>query len=225
MASKREWVTTLALVVTATWVAARAFGTVASPATSSAVGAATAPRHFEEWERLLPHARVVAGSEGAEISIVALSDLQCAVCKSFHETAEAVVAEFPQDVNYLHVHLPLEYHPAALPAARLAECVAEHHGAAFSRWVGAVYERQDSLGSRPWGAYLADAEISDTTAILECASRGDVAAEARAGWMFVDELNISGTPAVLVDGWQYLQPPSTPELRAMIRQRLRDLGR
>ncbi len=130
------------------------------------------------------------------------------------------MAEFPAEVSYIHVSLPLPYHPQALAAARIGECLAETLGLrAFSAWVSSVYSDQDSLGVWPCSSYLTAAGIRGGEDALEFAEQTK-GLRAKAGSRFVASLGVEGTPTVLVNGRLYDRPPNRGELRAAVQSAL-----
>ena len=69
----------------------------------------------------------VMGNRDAKISLIVYSDYECLYCKTFHTTAERVVAEFDGEVKWAYRHFPIEsIHPNAKGTAIAAECVREN---------------------------------------------------------------------------------------------------
>ena len=60
------------------------------------------------------------GPQDAKVTIVEFSDFQCPFCQRGANTMEAVTKKFPKDVKIVFKHLPLEFHPNAMPAAKAA---------------------------------------------------------------------------------------------------------
>jgi len=120
----------------------------------------------------LPVATQVAGSPKAPVTILALSDIECPVCREFHEAAMSVVSERQEQVRLLYVHYPLAYHASALGAAIGAECAQAATPDGYRAWIEAVYAGQDSLGARPWRDYAQDAAVPDPDAQVECIASG-----------------------------------------------------
>ena len=62
--------------------------------------------------------RVIFGTKGAPITIVEYSDFQCPYCSKGYNTIKEVMAEYKGKVQVIYKHLPLDFHPEALPAAK-----------------------------------------------------------------------------------------------------------
>ena len=162
----------------------------------------TSPILLENWRRVL---RLDRNSDSSAVSVVVVSDLECPFCRKFHLSLRDVLRRTKVPVTFEFVHFPLPQHRFALPAARAAECARDV--GKFDSFVDLVFELQDSLGLKSWGAYARDAGISDTLRIVRCANETSVPARIAEGIGVAKEVNIVGTPTVFVDGWRYPVPP------------------
>lgn len=71
----------------------------------------------------------VKGNPDAPITVVEFSDLECPFCKRFHPTVEQLLAEYPNEVNWVYRHFPLDsLHRKARPEAVATECAGELGG-------------------------------------------------------------------------------------------------
>ncbi|MDR0771938.1 MAG: thioredoxin domain-containing protein [Candidatus Peribacteria bacterium] len=54
------------------------------------------------------------------------SDLQCPYCAKLYSdgTPAAIRAKYGDDISVIFNHFPLSFHPNAIPAAEVAECLA-----------------------------------------------------------------------------------------------------
>ncbi len=161
-------------------------------------------------------AGVLIGKASARVQIVEFSDLECPSCRGFHAEIEPVLKEYPDDVALTFVHFPLSQHRFALPAARAADCALSF--GRFHEFVRAVFEKQDSLGLKSWGSYATDAAIVDTTAISACASASANPGRVERGRALGRQMQIDGTPTVMVNGWRFNRTPSAADLRAAVAQ-------
>ncbi len=137
------------------------------------------------------------GKEGARVTVVEFSDFQCPFCSRAVPAVNEVEREFKDDVRVVWKHLPLAFHPNAMPAALAAEA---------ARQQGKFWEMHDRLfaGQQALSdaAYVQLAkELGLDLARFEAARR-DPAARQR-----VEEdargaaaAGVTGTPTFVVNG-------------------------
>lgn len=142
------------------------------------------------------------GSESAPVTVVVFTDYQCPYCKRADATLEALTARYPQDVRLVFKHLPLPFHAAARPAARLAEAVRQVRGdAAFftvSRDLFAQSPQLDDDSLLELGRkHGLDAKTAKTAI-----AGGDAAIEERIArdLELADDVEAGGTPHVFING-------------------------
>ena len=71
----------------------------------------------------------VRGKKDAKISLIEFSDLECPFCKQFHATMQELIAQYPDDINWVYRHFPLtSLHTKAPKEAEAAECAGELGG-------------------------------------------------------------------------------------------------
>jgi protein-disulfide isomerase len=168
-----------------------------------------APEFREDWQHALPSA-VRTGAVNAPITIVGLTDLECPACKSFHRVLKEAMTERPSEFSYVFVHFPLLQHRFASPAAKAVECAKAFNK--FHELVDAIFVKQDSLGLKSWMSFAADAGVSDTAAIAECASSATPNAVIDSGRAYGGRLGVMATPTLIVNGWVLSGPPDRVEL-------------
>ena len=200
-------VITTAAVVVAVSVAYRTFG----PMRAGQGDTVTAePDKIEGWEEVLAFANPIGGDPTAPVKLIIVTDLECPVCATFHRTVNEVLKRRSADLNVLYVSFPLPNHRFAEPAARVADC-ADHRGA-FRPMIDAIYDKQDSLGLRPWTAFAKDAGIQDTLFIARCALATDPVDRIARGRRFGERIRLAGTPTVIINGWRYPYPPTVQDV-------------
>lgn len=128
--------------------------------------------------------------------------------------SKQVLADRSQDIRVVYFPYALEYHRFALPAARASDCANEAH--AFERWTDVIFQKQDSLGLKSWGSCAMEAGIADTAWIASCALRPGESERVKAGRDFGDKIGLTGTPAILVNGWYLKSTPNRVELNRVI---------
>lgn len=168
-----------------------------------------------EWSRVLAVARPFAGESKARVTIVVFTDLQCPVCKSLHlRTLTPLLSKYPRELRILLLHYPLSYHANAMAAAKATECIASADE--LRRWLDIVFEKQDSLPSKSFGAFALDAGIRDTATVAACAIGEGRTRSIDQGIALGGELKIRGTPTVLIDGRMFAAPPTLEEIDSIV---------
>jgi len=168
------------------------------------------PPVFEKNWRQLLSAGTVSGDTAAPVVIIEIGDLECPACKAAQATVEAVRQRYAHETSLVYVHYPLSYHRFAKPAARAAECAVEH--GRFEAFVSKVYEKQDSLGLKPWVSFASEAGITDSARFDSCVREAGPVARIEAGIAAADAFGVRGTPTVFVNGWRLSRMPPSDEL-------------
>lgn len=70
----------------------------------------------------------VRGATKPRIALVEFSDTECPFCKGFHATMKKIIAKYPNDVQWVYRHFPLDIHPKSPKEAEATECAAELGG-------------------------------------------------------------------------------------------------
>lgn len=91
--------------------------------------------------------RVIFGKKDAPITIVEYSDFECPYCSRGYQTVKQVEKEYGDKVRIVFKHLPLDFHPKALPAAKFFEAVARQSHEKAEKFHDAMFENQGRLKS------------------------------------------------------------------------------
>lgn len=214
VATRLEQIASLSIILAAFTVTAavgkRAF--FSPDSVRAYVPAAGPPTYVSNWETLAASGRRI-GSDSAKVTIVEFGDLECPFCRRFSRSYQAIKAEMGDDVALVFVHFPIDSHRFARPAARAAECAAEQ--GRFAAFLDAVFEKQDSLGLKPWASFARDAGEVDSASFERCVGSSDEVEQIRRGLAIGNELGIAGTPTILVNGWRYGVTPYDSLSRAI----------
>lgn len=151
-----------------------------------------------------------ADPDAARIVIREFADLQCPHCSNFTlnvlpELRQLLDAD--DSLRFEFHHMPLvTIHANAIPAAEALECVAAVNGAdSFFGFSETIFERMQAWAALPeTGPYfisLAEEQGFDTTGVSECLAEREHLGYIRASYdNAVQQLGVSGTPTVFVDG-------------------------
>jgi hypothetical protein len=118
-------------------------------------------------------------------------------------------------LRFAFMHYPLPQHEHALPGARAVECA--QTAGQFEPFLDVLYEKQDSLGIKPWRSYALDTGIQDVLAFNECVADTMSVSRIDSGVAIGNRLRVAGTPTVLINGWMY-----SASVRTHLRWRLAD---
>lgn len=65
----------------------------------------------------------IRGTKGAPIVLVEYSDFECPFCKRGFDTVNALLEKYKGNIQFIYKHLPLSFHPNAMPAAKYYEAL------------------------------------------------------------------------------------------------------
>jgi protein-disulfide isomerase len=156
------------------------------------------PRPVRNWTALLS-AGEWTGPKDARVRIVEFSDFQCPFCARTHPAIEAVRRRHPTTVAVLYRHFPLDpIHPYARPAALAAECAAEQ--GRFAEYASLLFAQQDSIGTKPWARFAADAGVRDGAAFDRCVNELRPAAAVERDVRAGNSVKVEVTPTLVING-------------------------
>jgi len=140
----------------------------------------------------------VIGREGAAVSIIEFTDLQCPYCAKF--AAET----FPQirrnyidkgKVRWAARDLPLPFHSFAIPAAVAVRCAGEQ--GKFWQFREALFAAQSRLGTGPYDELARRFEL-DLARFDGCRRDGQQEANVRADLALATSYGIASTPTFVI---------------------------
>lgn len=88
------------------------------------------------------------GNKNAKVTMIEFSDFQCPFCRSFwRDTFTQIKKEYIDTgkVRFAYRHLPLGFHPGAIPAAEATECANEQ--GKFWEMHDKIFQEQDKQGT------------------------------------------------------------------------------
>jgi protein-disulfide isomerase len=162
----------------------------------------------------------VLGDAGAPVTIVAFFDFECAYCMKGFETLEELAKKFPSaDLRIALKHLPLEFHPRALPSALATQAVQAAAGPRVAYEFARALFRERDLSN---GAFVAQAETLGVERALYTALVEDDETRERVAFDMgvAKSLGLSGTPAFFVNGRLIAGAVPIEEFEAKIQEEL-----
>ncbi len=144
------------------------------------------------------------GSAMKDLEIVEFADFQCPHCKDAQPNMDKLAADFPK-AHFVFQNFPLPMHPAAAIAAAYGICVTKQGGSnAFFTYAAAVFDGQDGLASADGATLTLNSAVTkaglDPVAIAACAKTPASVAAVEAMGKLAQDLKISQTPTLLING-------------------------
>src|SRR6266853_2151086 len=155
------------------------------------------------------------GPAQAPVELLEFADFECPFCARFHKDLKALRTRYPRQVALTYVHFPLPMHRFAEPAARVSECAGDQ--GEFEAMCDLLFEQQDRFGLKPWSDFAAEARVADSDAFEACIKRTEPIPRVTEGKSLGKELDVRGTPSVMINGWVLGRPPTLDELDHMVK--------
>ncbi len=146
--------------------------------------------------------RVIFGHKSAPITIVEYSDFECPYCSRGYQTMKQLKKEYGDKVRIVYKHLPLDFHPLAMPAARYFEAIAMQDHAKAEKFHDLVFEKQGEMKDKGEALFkeLAKKVGADLKKVEAALKSEKIAQRINADTAEAQKFNISGTPGYLVNG-------------------------
>ena len=170
----------------------------------------------------IEEARVIFGNKSAPITIVEYSDFQCPYCSRGYQTVQQVRKEYGDKVRVIFKHLPLDFHPLAMPAAKYFEAIAKQDGAKAEKFHDMVFENQGQLKDKGEGYFKEVAKkVGADMKKLETDLKDEGIAKKIAKDMEeAKKFNMSGTPGFIINGVSLRGAYPFPSFKEIIDQHL-----
>lgn len=140
---------------------------------------------------------LIYGPENAKITILEFADASCGFCKrqiAQDKTVDAVMAQYPEDVNVVFKNFPIFNETAAQAMACSEDYLTPEN---YHEYVIAVFSADDATSVDAL-ANLAANYGADATTIASCVNNGDKANEVSETMNEWQTFGISGTPSSVV---------------------------
>jgi protein-disulfide isomerase len=170
----------------------------------------------------IDESRPLMGSKTAKITIVEFSDFECPYCSRGYSTIKEVLKDYPTEVRVLFKHLPLDFHPKALPAAKYYEAIALQDHAKAIQFHDQIFQNQDKLrkeGEDYMKKIAKDLGINMKKLEKDVAS-DEVMAKIQADIDEAKSFEISGTPGFIINGVSLRGAYPFSEFKAIIDKHL-----
>lgn len=141
----------------------------------------------------------VRGDKNAKYTLVEYSDFQCPYCQQGYHTVEALRKKYGKDLRFVFKHMPLSFHPQAMPAAQHMEAAALQSQEKAWLYHDKLFENQSRLGPELYQ------ELAKTLGLDWNRMKKDVESEAVKKTIEADineakKFGFTGTPGFLLNG-------------------------
>lgn len=172
------------------------------------------PKFIKEWRSALRES-VQLGFPSAPVQLIEFADFECPFCANLHKSLTALRIRYPRELALSYVHFPLPGHRFAEPAARAAECAREQ--GRFEAMHDRLFEQQDQLGLKSWNEFATEASVPNIAAFEFCIKNTAPVPRIEADKRLGNQLEVKGTPTLIINGWKLAQPPTLDELDSMVK--------
>lgn len=168
--------------------------------------------------------RAIHGPASAPITIVEYSDFECPYCSRGYQTMKEVEKTYGDKVRVVFKHLPLDFHPKAMPAAKYFEAVARQSPEKAYKYHDLIFENQNDLRSKgeafmKESARKAGADMKRLDKDLADPKLMD---RINADMEEAKKFGFSGTPGFLINGVSLRGAYPFPEFKTIIDRHLSD---
>lgn len=167
------------------------------------------------------------GKENAKITMIEFSDFECPFCKRyFDETLPQVIKDYvdTSKVKLYYRHFPLDFHPAAMPAALASECANEQ--GKFWEYHDLIFKGQHKIAGGGDKATQALKQFAqdlglNTQQFNQCLDSSKYSAQVTQDTNDGKAAGVSGTPTFYINGKQLVGAQPYSAFKAVIDQELK----
>lgn len=159
------------------------------------------------------------GSPNAAMTITEYSDFQCPYCAQFSQVAHELLKAYPNDVRLVFRYFPLPSHPLSLVSANAAEAAGRQ--GKFWEMEERLFSQQDTWSLFPedqfkeWVTAQAKDLGLDVNKFQQDMSDPAVSEKVNASQKYAMDIQIPGTPFLLINGLPYQGPRDFANLEAI----------
>lgn len=172
---------------------------------------------------VIEEGRVIFGKKDAPITIVEYSDFQCPYCARGYQTVKEVEKEYGDKVRIVFKHLPLDFHPMAMPAAKYFEAIAMQDPKKAEKFHDEVFTNQKDL-NQDGEKFLKNAAKkvgADLKKVEKDINSEQVQKRIATDMEEAKKFEFSGTPGFLINGVSLRGAYPAPEFKKIIDRHLK----
>jgi len=190
--------------------------------------------YAETMQKINTDGRPVRGNPDAKVTIVNFDDFECPFCARMHSTLMSqILPQYGDKVKIIYKDFPLSMHPWAEHAANDANCLAKENGTAYWQLADYLHGNQRSIPAQNVQASNSEldrltldfgkkngADMDRLQACIKAQSNAIVKASMEEG----DNLGVSATPTVFINGERLEGAMDADEVRAALNRELLAAG-
>lgn len=141
------------------------------------------------------------GNKNAPIVLIEYSDFECPFCKRGYDTVNELMSRYEGKVRFIYKHLPLSFHPNAMPAAQYFEALKLQSDKLAFAFHDKIFDNQPALKN---GIKFLDKIAKEVGANMEKLKKDyksdKVMARIQADLKEAEKFGIQGTPGFVING-------------------------
>ena len=195
-----------------------------STGSQTQAGATAPPEKVDVKQGKLP----ILGKNNAKVTMIEFSDFECPFCKRyFDETLSQIIKEYVDTgkVKLYYRHFPLDFHPAAMPAALASECANEQDK--FWEYHDKIFAEQDKIAGKTADVITAQLKSFaqklglNASRFNNCLDNAKYQANVDADLNDARTAGVSGTPTFFINGKRIVGAQPYVSFKALIDEELK----
>lgn len=141
------------------------------------------------------------GPDNAPIVLIEYSDFECPFCKRGYDTVNELLSRYEGKVKFIYKHLPLSFHPNAMPAAQYFEALKLQSDKMAFSFHDKIFDNQGALKNGEKFLKKIAKEVGANMSKLEKDIKSEkVMARIQADLKEAEKFGIQGTPGFVLNG-------------------------
>lgn len=141
----------------------------------------------------------IRGPQTAKYTLVEYSDFQCPYCTRGFQTVEGLRKKHGDNLRFIYKHLPLDFHPQAMPAALFVEAAGLQSAEKAWKAHDSFFQNQAKLGEELFDKTAKDLGL-DIKRLKADVKSDAVRQRVEADMAEARKFGFSGTPGFLING-------------------------
>lgn len=140
------------------------------------------------------------GNAQAKITIVEYADFQCPACAMAHQSLKELKKRKGDQVQFYYKHMPLDFHPMAMPAAQYFEAIRLQDPKKAYAFYNYLFENQKQMRDEAFLKKAAQAVKADMKKVAADIKSDKVQKRIEQDMEEFQKFGYTGTPVVVING-------------------------